>query len=128
MYAYPGEDFYANVKAELLPAASYTQQQQTLLDNFDHMVAGGGVSRNYALKPTLHGLPVYGMDRDALEGGVLGVYLLFLPVQHAVVTIYFLNQEPEHRHFKTMGEYAVLRDRFLDSYASCLAGAGSPPK
>jgi len=119
MFAYPGEDFYANVKVESLPAESWNEERIALGDNFDYLLASGDDSRNYRLSPQLNGFSIQGQDRTKREGGVLGFYLLFENATHTVVTIYFLNQEPPLR-FKTMEEYAALRDRFLNSYTTCI--------
>lgn len=119
MFAYPGEDFYANVKVELLPAPGYEQTKKALIANFEYLLASGDNSRNYALKPHLNGFDIQGLDRSKREGGVLGVYLLFDDATHTVLTIYMLNQEPPHR-FRTMEEYATLRDAFLSGYTGCI--------
>jgi hypothetical protein len=118
MFAYPDTDFYANVKAELLPAANYPQLKQSLLENFQYLARGNVV--NKAVPSPMDGLEVHGLDREKLEGGVLGIYLFFDDAAHVVTTIYLLNQEPEQRKFQTMEEYRSLRDKFLVSYASCI--------
>ena len=118
MFAYPETDFYANVKAELLPAANYPQLKQFLLDNFRHLVHGNTL--NTALHSPVNGLEIHGLDREMLEGGVLGIYLLFDDQVHLATTIYLLNQEPQNRKFQTMEEYRGLRDRFLSSYTACI--------
>jgi hypothetical protein len=121
MFAYPDRDFYANVKVEILPEKNYAETRQSLIDNFDYMLnSGDGNTRNYALKPTLNGLDVRGLDRDKLEGGVLGVYLLLDDSSRMVTTIYFLNQEPKDRSFQTLEEYRAQRDRFLATFAACV--------
>ena len=121
MFAYPEKDFYANVKVEILPEKNYVETREFLIDNFDYMLASGdGSSRNYGLKPMQHGLDVRGQDREKLEGGVLGVYLLLDDSSRMVTTIYFLNQEPKDRSFQTMGEYRAMRDRFLSTYTACV--------
>jgi hypothetical protein len=118
MFAYPETDFYANVKAESLPAANYSQSKQSLLGNFQHLAHGNIV--NAALHSPMNGLEVHGLDREKLEGGVLGIYLLFDDSAHVVTTIYLLNQEPQNRKFQSMDEYRTLRDRFLASYTACV--------
>jgi hypothetical protein len=118
MFAYPDTDFYANVKAELLPAANYPQLKQFLLDNFQYLSHGNTV--NTALRSPMNGFEIHGLDREKLEGGVLGIYLLFDDPAHAVTTIYLLNQEPQSRKFQSMEEYSGLRDRFLGSYTACI--------
>ncbi len=118
MFAYPDTDFYANVKAELLPAANYPELKRFLLDNFQHLAHGNTL--NNALHSPLNGFEIHGLDREKLEGGVLGIYLLFDDQVHVVTTIYLLNQEPQSRKFQTMEEYRGLRDRFLGSYTACI--------
>jgi hypothetical protein len=121
MFAYPGKDFFANRKVEILPEKDYADTRQSLTDNLDYMLASGKeTTRNYQLKPKLNGLDVRGLDRDKLEGGVLGVYLLLNDASRVVTTIYFLNQEPKDRSFRTIEEYRIARDRFLSTYAACV--------
>jgi hypothetical protein len=120
MFAYPDKDFYANVKVEILPEKNYAETRQFLIDDFDYTLASAdGSTRNYGLKPKENGFDVRGLDRDKLEGGVLGVYLLLEDSSRMVTTIYFLNQEPKDRSFQTMDEYRVMRDRFLATYTAC---------
>jgi hypothetical protein len=118
MFAYPNTDFYANVKAELLPEANYPQLKQFLLDNFLYLSHGNIV--NTTLHTPLNGFEIHGMDREKLEGGVLGIYLLFDEHAHVVTTIYLLNQEPQYRKFQNINEYHSLREQFLNSYTACI--------
>ncbi|HEX3967471.1 MAG TPA: hypothetical protein VHW70_05855 [Edaphobacter sp.] len=121
MFAYPDKDFYANVKVEILPEKNYAETRQSLIDNFDFLLASSdGNTRNYGLKPAMNGLDVRGLDRDKLEGGVVGVYLVLEDASRMVTTIYFLNQEPKDRSFQTMEEYRAMRDRFLTTYTACI--------
>jgi hypothetical protein len=121
MFAYPDKDFYANVKVEILPEKNYAETRQSLIDNFDFLLASSDENtRNYGLKPAMNGLDVRGLDRDKLEGGVVGVYLVLEDASRMVTTIYFLNQEPKDRSFQTMEEYRAMRDRFLTTYTACI--------
>jgi hypothetical protein len=123
MFAYPDKDFYANVKVEILEEKNYANTRQSLIDNFDYVLASSdGNTRNYGLKPTLNSQDVRGLDRDKLEGGVLGLYLLLNDTSRIVTTIYFLNQEPKDRSFQTIEEYRAMRDRFLVTYTGCISG------
>lgn len=129
MFAYPETDFYANLKAELLPAGTYATEKADLIGEEDRILAADDTnSRNYALKPRMQGFEIYGIDRKKLEGGVLGVYLFFDDATHVVTTIYFLNGEPGRRRFNDMAEYEKLRDTFLQSYTSCIRNAIKPSK
>jgi hypothetical protein len=119
MFAYPDEDFYANVKVEILPKDGYADSKKALTGEFEKILAADDNSRNYKLKPQLNGFDIQGLDRSKREGGVLGIYLLFDDPTRTVMTIYFLNQEPPKR-FRTMEEYGAVRDHFLAEYTTCI--------
>ena len=121
MFAYPDTDFYANVKAESLPSTSYEAEKQSLLDNLQylHMTSPGTTLREKEISSARE-FEIHGFDRDHLEGGVLGFYLIFDDSHHVATTVYLLNQEPESRKFSTIEQYRTLRDRFLDAYTSCI--------
>jgi hypothetical protein len=124
MFAYPNTDFYANVKVEILPAEHYGEEKQLAVDGFDYTLASSSeTTRNYALRPTLNDFSVQGLDRSKLEGGTLGIYLLFDDKARMLTTIYFLNADPERRKFSNMTDYAKLRDHFLSGYTSCIRRA-----
>jgi hypothetical protein len=118
MFAYPLTDFYANVKTERLPAARYSELKKDLMANFQHLAHANTI--NTSLQSPLHGLEAHGLDRNQLEGGVLGIYLLFDDTAHTATTIYLLNREPMTRKFQTIEEYRALRDGFLNTYTGCI--------
>jgi len=119
MFAYRDEDFYANVTVEILPQDGYAASRKALIGNFEYQLASGDNARNSTLNPQLNGFDIRGFDHTKREGVALGIYLLFDDPTRTVTTIYFLNQEPPKR-FKTMEEYATLRDQFLGSYTTCI--------
>ena len=124
MFAYPNTDFFANVKAERLPSSEYPRLKQALIENFDYILASASSNRrNESIGPTMNGLEVYGLDRDRLEGGVIGLYLLFNDEKHVATTIYLLNQESSRRKFQTVDQYRSVRDRFLLTYGACIQKA-----
>lgn len=119
-YAYPATDFFANVKVEELPASTYSEEKQDLLDELSYILGSSDESvRNYDLKPTLAGFQLTGIDRVKLEGGVLGIYLFFDDATHVATTIYFLNADPERRKFDTLAAYTELREQFLQEFTRC---------
>jgi hypothetical protein len=121
MFAYPMTDFYANVKTELLPAEEYPALKQALIANLHFLESRpGGPSAAEALPAGLHGFEVHGNDRRKLEGGVLGMYLMFDDQAHVATTIDFLNQHAWERKFQTIDEYGRLRDNFLRVYTGCV--------
>jgi hypothetical protein len=121
MFAYPFTDFFANVKAEELPADHYAADKATLLANLAYLESQpGGPTEVHSLPGHLHGFEVHGNNRQKLEGGVLGMYLLFDDPAQVATTIYFLNQESWRRKFQTMDQYRQLRDQFLTTYTGCV--------
>ncbi len=130
-FAYtPGVPF-ANVKIEQLPASNYATEKGDLISEFDAINAKGeDTQRNYALKPTLNGFEIYGFDRTALDGNVLGIYLFFDNPHHIATTAYLLNAPAPQRHFANVAEYTNLREGFLNAYTACVrkALAGTPAK
>jgi hypothetical protein len=121
MFQYPLTDFFANAKAELLPADHYADLKKALIANIMYLEAQpNGPTEARALPVGLHGFEVHGNDRRKLEGNVLGMYLLFDDTAHVATTIYFLNQQSWQRKFQTLDEYERLRDSFLRVYTGCV--------
>lgn len=121
LLAYPFTDFFANVRAEVLPADLYAAQKAALLANLSYLESQpGGPVEAQALPRNLHGFEVRGNNRTKLEGSVLGMYLMFDDAAHVATTISFLNQESWRRKFQTMDQYAHLRDQFLVAYTGCV--------
>jgi hypothetical protein len=121
MFSYPMTDYFANAKVESLPADLYAQSKEILLGNLQLMESQrNGPVRAEALPAGLHGFEVHGNNRAALDGDVLGMYLLFDDATHVVATVSFLNQHTWQRKFQTMAEYERLRDSFLRSYTGCV--------
>ena len=123
-FAFPGETSFANVKVEQLPASSYATEKTDLTSEFDKInAAGTDTQRNYAMKPTLNGFEIQGFDRTALDGQVLGIYLLFDNPHHVATTVYFLNAPATQRKFDSVTEYTGLREGFLNAYTVCVRKA-----
>lgn len=123
MFAYGlGGNSFANVKPEVLPAASWEQDKENLLDEIQAMLRADFNTRpTTSLPRTMHGIEVHGLDRTELKGGTLGFYVLFDDAHHIATSVYLLDQEPLTRHFQTIEQYRDLRTRFLDRYTGCIA-------
>ena len=123
-FSYPNSATFANVKIEQLPASTYAVEKGNLVSEFDAINAKGeDTQRNYALKPTLNGFEIYGFDRTALDGNVLGIYLFFDNPHHVATTAYFLNAPAGQRRFSSVGDYTALREGFLNAYTGCVRKA-----
>lgn len=132
-FAYPNSAPFANIKIEQLPASTYAPEKAILISEFDGINAKGeDTQRNYALKPTLNGFEIYGFDRTALDGNVLGIYLFFDNSHHIATTAYFLNAPAGQRRFNNIQDYSNLREGFLNAYTQCVrkgfGGAPAAPK
>lgn len=123
LFAYGlGSDAFANVKPEILPATSWQQDKENLLDEIQAMLRADFTTRpSTSLPRTMHGIEVHGLDRTDLKGGTLGFFVLFDNADHIATSVYLLNQEPLTRHFQTIEQYRDLRARFLDRYTGCIA-------
>ncbi len=120
-YGFTGSAPFANVKVELLPASTYLAEKADLISEFDAIHAKGeDTERNLTLKPTLNGFEIYGFDRKALDGKVLGIYLFFDNLRRVATTAYFLNAPETQRKFTTVAEYDNLREGFLNAYTVCV--------
>jgi hypothetical protein len=121
MFAYPDTDFYANVKVESLPSGTYAEEKQALLDSWEYShMTSPGTTINSVMPSSLSGFEIRGFDRDKLEGGVLGLYLMFDDQRRVVTTFYLLNQDPGARKFKSIEEYSHRRETFLETYTDCI--------
>jgi hypothetical protein len=123
MFAYGvGGDFFANVKPEVLPDATWATEKQDLLGEIAAMLTSDhDTMPNTSLATTMHGLELHGLDRTSLKGGTLGFYLLFDNARHIATSVYLLNQKPLARRFATIEQYRSLRTRFLATYTGCIA-------
>ncbi len=128
MFAYPDTYFFANVKAEQSDPQSYAKDKETLIRQMQWLPAGSKeMETPEPIKVTSHGFEGYAVNRRTIFGDTLGMYTLFFDANQQVLTIYFLNQPAEKRKFKTIEEFRVLRDRFLDKYTSCIQSNMSRP-
>jgi hypothetical protein len=116
MFAYPGESPFANLKVEVSDPKEYVNDKDAIVA---HLEASSHVPPP---RKDFHGFDLRSADSGTINGGgTIGIYVLFKDETHTIVTIYFLNQRPESRHFKTRQEYADLRDSFLEGYVECLS-------
>lgn len=118
-FAYPGAEPYASVKVEQMPADNYAANRRLLLDDFDDIIASDAmVARNTTHGATLSGFAAVGLDRIAVTGTTLGIYMLLDDRTHVAATVYLLN--PPQSKFKLPAEYARARDTFLYNYTRCI--------
>ena len=66
----------------------------------------------------MSGFGAVGLDRIAVTGTTLGIYLLLDDRTHIATTVYLLN--PPQSKFKVTADYARARDTFLYNYTRCV--------
>ena len=134
MLAYPGNEYFVNMKVERSDASRYSDDKGTIIRSLQYLSDQSSIEAKTRV-PLEHknyrGFDLYAVNfptidfyitnnPPALGGGPISTYVLFKDSTSTVFTVYFLNQRPERRNFKSLGEYRTLRDRFLDAYTSCV--------
>lgn len=135
MLAYPRTDFFANLKIEMSQDSRYSDDKKTVVESLKYLSNQSSMEAGVPV-PLEHeaykGFDVYAVNFPTIDfyiennpptlgGGPIGTYVLFDDSRKMIVTVYFLNQRPERRQFKTMEEYRILRERFLEDYTTCTA-------
>ncbi len=119
MYAYPSTDFFANLKAEQSDPAKYGEDKATLKLSLSEIGRAEGSADVKEFK--VEGVMGQTLTKRALTGSTVGITQIFFDKDSVIVTIYFLNQTPNKRKFKTYEEFVSLRDKFIEGYAECVA-------
>ena len=120
VFGYPDGIAYANIKVELLPKENFVTNRKLLLDDFDDIVSSDPNVVRSKRKPAQGGQYITGLDRKSLDGNTLGIYLMIDDQTHIAATVYLLNGNPAKRPFKTLDQYAQMRDTFLYNYTRCI--------
>jgi hypothetical protein len=122
MLAYPNTDYFVNLKIEQSVTGRFTEDKQHIIAQMHEMASQSSGRIAKVEQMTIKGITVFGLNNQGIEGGgVVSFYTLFDDPRGVVVTAYILNGDPQHRAFQSMAQYRVLRDRFLNTYASCMS-------
>jgi hypothetical protein len=121
VYAYPGKEPFADVKAEASDPAKYAEDKRELQRMFEAVAATEGPG---AYK-TITGRGYTGQEvvKPALGGSFVGITQLFFDAEKVVVSIYFpyFPQIPASAlSFGTHAQFVALRDAFVRGYLDCL--------
>ncbi len=119
MYSYPRTYWFANLKAERSDPSRYAEDKRIVTDNFAALAEGDAdtVLANFSNG----GFTGQTLTKKRLGGSTLGITQLLSDEDAVIVTIFFMNQEPENRAFQTYGEFVALRDGFVSGYMDCVA-------
>jgi hypothetical protein len=100
-------------------ASQYSADKDAVIKSLQTLVTRSGepmvsVHTNY------NGFDMYATNDSTMTGnGPSGMYVLFRDSAHLIVTIYFVDQKPEDRQFKTLADYTTLRDGVLKDFTTC---------
>lgn len=113
--------------ADVLPDRSDPNQYETdkkvALENLQYYNATGkSMSSSKPVEKTYNGFLTYSIYRSELIGNQLGTSLIFDDTNKMITTVYFINapKNSDGKNFKTIEEWSNLREKFLDSYISCV--------
>jgi len=119
MYSYPRTFWFANLKAERSDPTRYEEDRRIVTGNF---AALAGADDNAVLTEfSDRGFAGQTLTKKELGGSTLGITQILSDEDSVIVTIYFMNQEPENRAFQTYEEFVALRDGFVRGYIECVA-------
>lgn len=119
MVAYPWTHFFANIKAEKSDPASYAADKQAVVETLKW--AQANIKNPETAEPvavSYNGFEGYSINRTNVEGGTIGITVLFSDAEQHIITVYFLNQK--RRKFQTIEEWRALRENFLNNYTRCV--------
>ncbi len=113
--------FKVNMKIEQSDSQDYLRDKQVIVESLKWVLSTSIEMDARGIKTSrMKRFETYGLDRATLEiGNVIGTYVFFSDTDQKIITIYFVNQGPKVRKFQTIEEYGILRDKFLNRYATC---------
>ena len=125
MYSYARTYPFANLKAEQSDPSKYPEDKKIVTSYFADIARADDKSDlvNFSGK----GFSGQTLTKRELTGRTLGITHILWDEDAIIVTIYFLNQAPENRRFKTYEEFISLRDSFVHGYIECVTKKKSIP-
>jgi len=119
MYSYARTFAFANLKAEQSDSSRYSEDKRIVTFNLASMAKA---DRLLDLAEFSHmGFSVQTLTKRELAGRSLGMAQIFSDADSVIVTVFFLNQQPQYRKFQTHEEFIFLRDAFVRGYIECAA-------
>jgi hypothetical protein len=118
MYSYPRTYWFANLKAERSDASRYGEDKRIVTENF--VALAGADDTTVLTNFSDRGFVGQTLTKRELGGSTLGITQILSDEDAVIVTIFFMNQEPENRAFQTYEEFIALRDGFVRGYMECV--------
>ncbi len=115
---------FADVRPDRSDLNQYETDKKVALENLQYVNnLGSSMSSPKPVEKTYNGFLTASSYRSELIGNQLGISLIFDDTNKMITTIYFINapKNSDGKNYKTFEEWSKLRERFLDSYISCVA-------
>ena len=118
--------FFANLHIEKSDPRQYARDKDVVIKSLEYaMDARPPGPKAFWYHTPYNSFDVYGVtDTTMGANGPNGIYVLFRDSTQTIVTIYFLGQKPEHRHFATIEEHDAIVDKMIEDLTTC---ANTPP-
>ena len=118
-YTYARTYVFANLKAEQSDPSRYAEDKRIVTLELAEMAKADDaldlVDFSYL------GYSGQTLTKRALAGRALGKSQILSDEDAVIITIFFLNQDPENRRFQTHEEFVALRYTFIRGYINCVA-------
>ncbi len=118
-YSYPRTFRFANLNAERSDPSRYAEDKRIVMLDLAEMAQSDGDTE--LVEFSERGFSGQTLAKRKLGGTTLAKTQIFSDEDSVIVTIYFMNQAPENRRFRTYGEFISLRDGFIRGYIECVA-------
>ncbi|TMG76370.1 MAG: hypothetical protein E6H75_08360 [Betaproteobacteria bacterium] len=125
-YSYPRTFRFANLNAERSDPSRYAEDKRIVMLDLAEMAQADGDTK--LVEFSERGFSGQTLAKRKLGGTTLAKTQIFSDEDSVIVTIYFMNQAPENRRFRTYGEFITLRDSFIRGYIECVAKKKSIPR
>jgi hypothetical protein len=113
--------FFANLHIEKSDPHQYASDKDVVIKSFEYAMQATppGLKAVWDHVP-YNGFDVYSVtDTTMGANGPNGMYVLFRDSTQTIVTIYFLGQKPEYRHFGTIQEHDAIVDKMIEDLTTC---------
>lgn len=115
---------FADVRPDRSEPKQYEADKKVALENLQYYNdSGKSMVSSKPDEKAFNDFLTYSIYRSELIGNQLGTSLIFDDANKMITTIYFINapKNSDGKNYKTIEEWSKLREKFLDSYTSCIA-------
>jgi hypothetical protein len=117
--------FFANLHIEKSDPRQYARDKDVVIKSLEYAMDARPGPKAFWDHMPYNGFDVYSLSDTTMgANGPNGIYVLFRDSTQTIVTIYFLGQKPEHRHFATIQEHDAIVDKMIEDLTTC---ANAPP-